>query len=286
MHAGQVPGAGQVHIAGPARRAGRRLVSVHRRSRLEHLPDPVHEPARLDQRGGPAADPGHPPRRDGDPGQLAQQQRGPVDRDVVAGGQVRGLRAGLRPEAGAGTDIRGQLARGDHPAAGPFLSLRHVLGDPRRRRRGDVGDLMTALRQHRCPGQARTAPAGRRRREREPLVRVSCQVHRRPRFARLLARPPLPPVPQRPVGALFGDYSATNRRGCQVAGHTANTPWNTRVHPRRSRYSCCMICPIRGDFTGFRVQVPPGHVVSAFKSPGFEILSFKVSVHSSSLKPA
>ena len=43
----------------------------------------------------------------------------------------------------------------------------------------------------------------------------------------------------------------------QVADQIANTPQNTRVRPPASGYSYCMISPIRGDFTGFRVQVPP-----------------------------
>jgi hypothetical protein len=144
-------------------------------------------------------------------------------------GQVRGLRAGLRPEAGAGTDVRGQRALGDRPAAGAFLSLRHVLGDPRRRRRGDAGDLMTTLRQHRCPGQARAAPAARRRRELEPLVRVIDQVHRRPRLARLLARPPLPRIPQRPVGALL--IRAVRRRRPRRRGRIPAGPTLKIFHP-------------------------------------------------------
>ena len=35
------------------------------------------------------------------------------------------------------------------------------------------------------------------------------------------------------------------------------TLWDTGMRPLRSRYSYRMISPIRGDFTGFRVQVPP-----------------------------
>src|SRR2546421_9797934 len=41
----------------------------------------------------------------------------------------------------------------------------------------------------------------------------------------------------------------------QVADETPNTPWSTCVHPSRSCYFYCMISPIRGDLTGFRVQV-------------------------------
>ena len=80
---------------------------MDRRGRLQQLPHPVHEPAALHQPGGPAADAGHPPSRYRDAGQLAQHQRGPVDRDVVAADQVRGLGAGLRPVAGASPHVRG-----------------------------------------------------------------------------------------------------------------------------------------------------------------------------------
>src|SRR5690349_20311709 len=40
------------------------------------------------------------------------------------------------------------------------------------------------------------------------------------------------------------------------AGQKANTPPNTRERPPRSCYSYFMISPIRGNLTGFRVQVP------------------------------
>ena len=221
-----------MHVPGAARRAGRGLIRVHRRSRLQQLPDPVHEPAGLHQRGGPAADPGHPPGGDGDPGQLAQQQRGPVHRDVVPDGQVRGLRAGLRPEAGPRPHVRGQLARGHRPAPAALLGLRHVLGDPRRRRRDDIGDLMTALRRHRRPGQARAAPAARGRREHKPLIRVIDEVHRRPRIARLLARPPLPPLPQRPVRALLLIRAVGRRRPRRRGGIPARLTLKI-FHPDR-----------------------------------------------------
>jgi len=212
MHAGQVPGAGQVHVPGPARRPGRGLIGVQGGGGLQQLPDPVHEPAGLHQRGRPAADPGYSPGGNGDASELAQQQRRPVYRNVVAGGQVRGLRAGLRPEAGTGPDLRGQLSFGDRPAARAFLGLRHILSDLRRRRRLDVGDLMTALHHDRLAGQARAAPAARRRRALEPLIRVIHQAHRRPRAARLLTRPPFPPLPQRPVRALLLIRAVRRRR--------------------------------------------------------------------------
>jgi hypothetical protein len=43
----------------------------------------------------------------------------------------------------------------------------------------------------------------------------------------------------------------------QVAGQITNTLRNTRVRWPRVCYSYCMISPIRGNFTGIRVQVPP-----------------------------
>ena len=161
----QAGGAGQVHVPDPGGRPGRGLVRVHGRRGRQQLPHALHEPARLHQRGGLAADPGHPACRDRDSGELAQQQRGPVDGDVVPGGQVRGLRAGLRAEAGPRPHVRGQLALGEGPAARALFRLRHVLGDLRRRRRLDVGDLMAALRRHRLVRQPRAAPAARLRRE-------------------------------------------------------------------------------------------------------------------------
>ena len=196
----------------PPAGAGRGLVRVHRRRGPQQLPHPLHEPAGPDQRGGLPPDPGHPPRRDPEAGELAQQQRRPVNRDVMPGGQVRGLRAGLRPVAGPRPHVRGQLPLGDRPAARALLRLRHVLGDPRRRRRLDVGDLVAALRRHRLAGQARAAPAALRRRELQPLVRVIDQPHRRPRLARLLPRPPFPPLPQRPVPALLLIRAVRRRR--------------------------------------------------------------------------
>ena len=185
---------------------------MHRRRGPQQLPDPLHEPAAPDQRGGLPPDAGHPPRGDPQAGELAQQQRRPVNRDVMPGDQVRGLRAGLRPVAGPRPHVRGQLALGDRPAARALLRLRHVLGDLRRRRRLDVGDLVAALRRHRLAGQARAAPAALRRRVLQPLVRVIDQPHRRPRLARLLPRPPFPPLPQGPVPGLLLIRAVRRRR--------------------------------------------------------------------------
>jgi hypothetical protein len=93
-----------------------------------------------------------------------------------------------------------------------FACASHVLGDLRRRRRGDVSDLMTALRRHRLAGQARPAPAAHRRRAPDPLIRVIGKLHRRPRLARLLAGPPPAPLPQRPVPALLLIRAVRRRR--------------------------------------------------------------------------
>ncbi len=59
---------------------------------------------------GPAADSGHPPGRDRYANQLAQQ-RGPVDGDVVAADQVRGLAAGLRPVTSPCPHVRRKVPR-------------------------------------------------------------------------------------------------------------------------------------------------------------------------------
>src|SRR2546430_2959659 len=48
--------------------------------------------------------------------------------------------------------------------------------------------------------------------------------------------------------------SATQPGTGQVAGQMANTLRNSRVRPPRLCYLYCMISPIRGDRTGFRVQ--------------------------------
>ena len=90
MQAGEVAGAGQVDVPGPAGRAGRGLIGVHRRSGPQQVPDAAGEPASFHQGGGPAADPGHPPGRDRHASELAQQHGGPVDGNVVAADQVRG----------------------------------------------------------------------------------------------------------------------------------------------------------------------------------------------------
>ena len=203
MHVRQVRGAGQVHVPHPAGRAGRGLVGVHRRGGLQQLPDSVHEPAARDQGGGLTADAGHPARGDPGAGHLAQQHRRPAHGNVVPAGQVRGLRASLRPEAGPRPHERRQRALGHRPAARALLRLRHVLRHHRRRRRPDVGDLVTALRQHLHTTQVLPALPARRRREPEPGIRIIGEPHRRPGIARLLARPPFPPLPQRPVPALF-----------------------------------------------------------------------------------
>jgi hypothetical protein len=52
---------------------------------------------------------------------------------------------------------------------------------------------------------------------------------------------------------------AAQPRTGQVTGRTANTPPDIRARPPGSCYFYCMISPIRGDLTGFRVQDPLGH---------------------------
>ena len=72
---------------------------------------------------------------------------------------------------------RARTSRGSPPSVtvpqhGHSFACATYSGDPRRRRRLDVGDLVAALRHGRLAGQALPAPAARRRREPEPLVRV------------------------------------------------------------------------------------------------------------------
>ena len=138
---------------------------------------------------------------------------------MVADGQVRSLRAGLRPVAGPRPDMRGQLPGRDHPAPGALLGL---LDDLRRRRRDDIGDLMTAPRRHRLTSQVRAAPAACGRRALDGLIRVIHQAHRRPGVAGLLSRPPFPPLSQRPAGTLLPVRAIgrrrTRRRGRVLAG--------------------------------------------------------------------
>ena len=146
----------------------------------------------------------------------------PVDGDVVAADQVRGLGTGLRPVTGPRPHMRGKLSGRHRPAARAFLRLRHVLDDLRRRGRRDVGDLMAALRRNRRRCQVRAAPAARRRRALDRLIRIIHQVHRQPGIARLLSRPPVPSLPQRPVAALLPVRAirrgGTRRRGRVLAG--------------------------------------------------------------------
>ena len=232
MQAGQVAGAGQVDVPGPAGRAGRGLIGADRRGGLQQIPDAVGEPAGLHQGGGPAADPGHPPGRDRHAGELAQQHGGPVDGDVVAADQVRGLRAGFRPVTGPRPHTRGKLPGRHRPAARALLRLRHVLHDLRRRCRLDVGDLVTALRHHRYPGQVRAALAARRGRALDRVVRIICQIHRQPGIARLLSRPSSSPFAQRPVAALL-PVRAIRRRGTRRRGRVLTGLPLQFLHPGR-----------------------------------------------------
>jgi hypothetical protein len=84
-----------------------------------------------------------------------------------------------------------------------------------------------------------------------------------PSSTRKAARPaPRSPAAEGPRGAATSGAGADDRSCCTAtyrpAGgsdgeHAAEYP----AVPSRSRYSYRMISPIRGDFTGFRVQVPP-----------------------------
>ena len=198
----------------------------------QQFPDPVREPAALDEHGGLAADRRHPPRGDRDPGKLAEQQRRPVNGHVMADDQVRGLRVRLRPEAGARPHVRGHLALGDLPAARAGLRLRHVLRDPRRGSGRNVGDLVTALRGGRLAAEGLPAAAALRGREEQTLVRVAGQPHSGAGLAGLLPRRPLPLLPQRPVLRLLPERAVRGRRPRRREGIPAGLLFQ-RVHPGR-----------------------------------------------------
>jgi hypothetical protein len=70
---------------------------------------------------------------------------------------------------------------------------------------------------------------------------------------------PLTPILTVAVSGAGADVPAPTAqpRTGQVARRTANTPPDRRPRRPGSCYFYCMISPIRGDFTGFRVQVPP-----------------------------
>ena len=118
--------------------------------------------------------------------------------------------------------MRGKLSGCHRPAARAFLRLRHVLDDLRRRGGRDVGDLMAALRRNRRRCQVRAAPAARRRQALDRLIRIIHQIDRQPGIARLLSRPPVSSLPQRPVAALLPVRAirrgGTRRRGRVLAG--------------------------------------------------------------------
>src|ERR1017187_3119552 len=152
---------------------------------------------------------------------------------------------GLRPVTGPRPDMRGQLPGGDRPAARALLRLRHVLGNLRRRL--DVGDLVTALRRDRRPGQARAASAARRRRAVDGLIRVIHQAHRRPGVAWLLSRPPFPALAQRTVAAFLLVRAiggrGTRGRGRVLAGPAA--PAAPPPAPRAPRPGWSVLPPVR-----------------------------------------
>jgi hypothetical protein len=87
----------------------------------------------------------------------------------------------------------------------------------------------------------------------EGVLRASLELitERRGLPAQLSCR--VPEALQPAVREQVPDRAAQPPAG-QVAGQITNTPRNTRVRPPRSCYSYCMISPIRGNHTGFRVQ--------------------------------
>jgi hypothetical protein len=122
----------------------------------------------------------------------------------------------------------GQLTGADRPAARAFLGLRQVLG--RRRRWGDVGDLVAPLRRHRRGGQVRAAPAAHQRRARDDFVGIIDQLHGRSRLARLLSRLPSPALTQRPVPALLLVWAVGGWRPRGCGGILASLPFQL-LHP-------------------------------------------------------
>ena len=130
--------------------------------------------------------------------------------------------------------MRRELALGHRPAARALFRLRHVLGDLRLRGRPDIGDLMPPRRRHRLAGQARAAAAARRRRAVIALIRVTGQAHRHSGITRLLTRPPLPPLPQRPIRApLLLLMRAIGGRRARGRGRVLARPPLKLINPRR-----------------------------------------------------
>ena len=101
-----------------------------------------------------------------------------------------------------------------------------------------------------CLHRRRCSPAGR------CLARTSQAHHGRQ--SGLSAQPGCR-VPRALQPAAREQMPAPAAQPCtgQVADQIANTPRNTRMHPPRFCYPYCMISPIRGNRTTFRVQVPP-----------------------------
>ena len=133
-------------------------------------------------------------------------------------GEVRGLRVRLRPETGPRPHVRRQLSLADRLAPRALLGLCHVLPHHRRRRGLDIGDLVAALRDDRGIRQVRAALRGTTQAGTTTgRSGSSTSLHRGSRLARLLARPPLPPLPQRPVPRPSSDM------GCPTMA--ASTTW-------------------------------------------------------------
>ena len=158
----EVTGAGHAGVRQALRGPGGGLISVQRRGGAQQRRGVLHERR---QRGGcAAADRGHPPGRDLDPRHLAQQQRGPQYRHVMAADQVRRVRPGLRPVHHPAGHIRRDL-----PGAGRLTARAHpgdlpVPGDVRRGRRGDVPPPPALCARRRLPsGPGRTGRIPRAR---------------------------------------------------------------------------------------------------------------------------
>jgi hypothetical protein len=88
-----------------------------------------------------------------------------------------------------------------------------------------------------------------------PCAHVPRAHHGKERPARAAQLPGTPRALQPAVREQVPARAAQPPAG-QIAGQMANTPRNTRVRPPHSCYSYCMISPLGGDLTGFRVQVP------------------------------
>jgi len=113
---------------------------------------------------------------------------------------------------------------------GRVLHLAFAYPSRSARRRGDIGDLMAALQHDGHPGQPRPAAPAAGRGELQPLIGIIRQHQRRPRLARLLARPPPAPLPQRPVPRLLLIRAVRGRRPRRGPGVLARSALQV-LHP-------------------------------------------------------